>query len=157
MAAPQALTLAEIIRHGQMESRLKVRLWVDLLRALGEKHKQGVRFGTLDPESILIDTRHAIVLLESPLKPGSPYLAPELAHGEPVDVQADIYSMGVIMFELLTGGLEGLHRAAPSRVASDVPRWIDAIVLRCIMERRSQRYLDVEEIAQEFVRLKSVL
>lgn len=151
------MTLGEIIRHGHMEPRHKVRLWLDLLRALAARHREGARFGTLTPASILIDSRNNIVLLESPPDPASPYLAPEVAAGEPPDEQADIYSMGVIMFELLTGSLRGLHRSAPSRVAEDVPRWIDAVVLRCIMPRRAQRYLDIDEIAQEFVRLKSFL
>ncbi len=43
MGVPKALTLGDLIRHGQMEPRHKVRLRVDLLRALGEQHRQGRR------------------------------------------------------------------------------------------------------------------
>lgn len=157
MAKQQVMFLADVIAHGHMETRHKLRLWVDVLRAIAEKHREGLFFGTLTPASILIDMRNAILPVAAPFEPDSPYAAPELKLGVAPDAQADIYSMGVVLFELLTGGLTGLHLKPPSRIAADVPRWIDPIFLRCIMKRRSQRYLDLEEIAQEFRRLKSVL
>jgi serine/threonine protein kinase len=157
MAKQQVMTLADIIAHGHMEPRHKVRLWIDILRAIAEKHRDGVCFGSLTPQSILIDMRNNILPVEAPPDPESPYAAPELKLGLAPNEQSDIYSMGVMLFELLTGGLKGLHRHPPSRIAKDVPRWIDAVVLRCIMKKRSQRYLDLDEIAQEFQRLKSVL
>jgi serine/threonine protein kinase len=156
VSAQKAMSLEEILRHGQMEARHKVRLWVDLLRVLAEKHKAGQVFGTLSPRSILIDMQNNILLLETPFDPGSPYTAPEVLAGQAPDETSDIYSMGVIMFELLTGGLDGLHRRPPSRVAEGVPKWIDAIVLRCLMKRRSQRYLDLDELSQELVQVKRV-
>jgi hypothetical protein len=157
MAKQQVMTFADIIAHGHMEPRHKVRLWIDILRAVAERHRDGVRFGSLTPQSILIDMRNNIVPLEAPLDPASPYAAPELLLGAAPDEQSDIYSMGVMLFELLTGSLQGLHHQPPSRVAKDVPRWIDPVVLRCIMKKRGQRYLDLDEIAGEFQRLKSVL
>ena len=157
MAKQQIMTLADVIAHGHMEARHKVRLWVDILRVIADKHRAGVCFGTLNPQSILIDMKNNILPLEAPLDSDSPYAAPELKLGVAPDEQADIYSMGVMLFELLTGSLDELHHLAPSRVAKDVPRWIDAIVLRCIMKKRGQRYLDLEEISQEFQRLRSVL
>lgn len=157
MTTRQVMTLADVIDHGQMEPRHKIRLWVDILRAVAEKHRAGVCFGTLTPRSILIDMQNYIMPVESPPDPASPYAAPELKLGADPSEQSDIYSMGVILFELLTGSLKDLHHLPPSRVAGDVPHWIDAVALRCIMKRRSQRYLDIDEIAQEFQRLKSVL
>jgi serine/threonine protein kinase len=157
MAKQQVMTFADIIAHGHMEARHKVRLWVDILRAVDERHREGVCFRLLTPQSILIDMRNSIVPLEAPLDPDSPYAAPELKLGVAPDEQSDIYSLGVMLFELLTGSLAGLHHHPPSRVAKDVPRWIDPVVLRCIMKKRSQRYLDLNEIAQEFQRLKSLL
>ena len=157
MGTNQVMTFADIIAHGQMEPRHKIRIWIDILRAIAEKHRAGVCFGSLTPQSILIDMRNFILPLEAPVDPESPYAAPELKLGVPPDEQSDIYSMGVMLFELLTGSLKGLHHHPPSRMAADVPRWIDAVTLRCIMKKRGQRYLDLDEIAEEFQRLKSVL
>lgn len=157
MPIPGTMSLEDILRHGQMDVRHKVRLWVDLLRALAEKHREGMVFGTLCPRSILIDTRNNILLLESPRDLKSPYAAPEVLAKQPPDETSDIYTLGVILFELLTGSLEGLGRQAPSRVAPDVPRWLDAVVLRCLMKRRSQRFLDLDELSQHLVRIKSLI
>lgn len=157
MATQQVMTLADIIGHGQMEPRHKLRLWIDILRAVDEKHRAGTCFGTLNPQSILIDMQNYILPVEAPPDPASPYAAPELKLGVAPNEQSDIFSLGVMLFELLTGSLKGLHRHPPSRVAADVPRWMDAVVLRCTMRKRSQRYLDIDEISREFQRLKSVL
>jgi len=157
MSTNQIMTLADVIHHGHMETRHKIRLWVDILRVIAERHAAGVFFGSLSPQAILIDMQNYIVPLDAPLDHDSPYAGPELKLGAVPDEQSDIYSLGVMLFELLTGSLDGLHHHPPSRVAKDVPRWIDAIVLRCIMKKRSQRYLDLAEIAEEFQRLKTVL
>jgi hypothetical protein len=38
-----------------------------------------------------------------------------------------------------------------------VPRWLDAIVLRCLMKRRSQRFLDLGELSEQLVQIKSLI
>jgi serine/threonine protein kinase len=155
MGLKKVTTLSDIIRYGRTEPRQMVRLWIDVLRVLAAKHREGVFFGILNPKTVLIDMTNHIVLTESPTDKSSPYLAPEMAAGSPPDEQSDVYSMGVMFFEMLTGSLEGLHRKPPSRVSEGVPRWIDPIVLRCIMEQRSQRYLDLEELSQDLKKLKA--
>lgn len=155
MGLRKVTTLSDIIRFGQTEPRQMVRLWIDVLRVLAEKHRSGTFYGTLSPKTVLVDMKNNIVLAEAPLEPESPYKAPEVSADNPPDGQSDIYSMGVMFFEMLTGGLDGLHRKSPSRVAEGVPRWIDPIVLRCIMKQQSRRYLDLEELSQDLKKLKS--
>lgn len=155
MSLQKITTLAEIVRYARMEPQQGLRLWIDMLRVLAEKHEEGIFFGTLNPRAVLIDMKNAIVLVDSPADPDSPYTAPEILLGAPPDDQSDIYSMGVMLFEMLTGGLEGLHHTSPSRVAGGVPRWIDPIVLRCIMKQRSLRFLDLQEISQALGKVKA--
>jgi serine/threonine-protein kinase len=157
MGLKKVTILADIVRFSRAEPRQMVRLWLDMLRVLAEKHGGGTFYGTLNPDSVLIDMKNNIVLAESPLDENSPYTAPEVAAGNPPDEQSDIYSMGVMLFEMLTGSLENLHRKPPSRVADGVPRWIDPIVLRCIMKQRSRRYLDLEEVSEAIKKVKDNL
>ena len=150
MTMQKVMTLENVIRSSHREPRHTVRLWVDMLRALSEKHREGTFFGTANPKSVLIDMKNFILLADSPLDLESPYLAPEILAGHDPDEQTDIYSFGVMLYEMLTGNLEGIHVKPPSRVSDTVPRWIDPVVLRCIMKQRSLRFLDLRGVKSSF-------
>jgi serine/threonine-protein kinase len=91
---------------------------------------------------------------------GTPHaMAPEQIRGEPVDERADIYALGVLVHQLLTGRypftaptpheLEALHlRARPPRPSQSapVPAALDAVVLRCLEKDPAARYGSVAEV-----------
>ncbi len=84
------------------------------------------------------------------------YFSPEQAKGEPVDSRADVYSAGVVLYELLTGrppfrgespvAVAYQHVSetpvAPSEIVDTVPRSLDAVVLRALAKDPYQRYQD---------------
>jgi serine/threonine protein kinase len=72
------------------------------------------------------------------------YMAPEQLEGGPVDAPADIYSCGVVLFEMLTGG-RPQGRELPSQVRKEVPIWLDEVFSRCYT-RRERRYESAEEV-----------
>ena len=88
------------------------------------------------------------------------YMAPEQIEGEPLSAASDIYSLGIVWFEMLTGRLpfEGetlaasavarLHRSPtpPSHYNASVPKWIDDIVLRCLERQRAARFASSEQV-----------
>ena len=90
------------------------------------------------------------------------YLAPEVACGEPVDPRTDVYSFGVIAYELLTGSapfvdanpmrLVAMHLQrtprAPSELAPDLPPEIDAAVLRCLAKAPADRFQSIAEVVE---------
>jgi serine/threonine protein kinase len=91
---------------------------------------------------------------------GTPcYMAPEQLEGQPLTIASDIYSFGVVWFEMLASQLpfsprapfERLHRAPrkPSSVYRDIPEDVDRIVLGCLERTPEKRFRAVEEVLAE--------
>ncbi len=137
-------TLRSFIKSGSMDPKNSLKLWLHILKNLQEAYAAGRPFGFLAPENIAVDTRNIITFLNR--KPSSAYIAPEKTKGIEADVRADIYSMGVILYEMLTGSIEGLGSTRVIDVVSGLPGWLDELVIRCTRKVREDRYQSIEEI-----------
>ena len=82
------------------------------------------------------------------------YAAPETVSGSPPDEVSAIYSMGLILYELLVGDLETAWIKRPSEVMGDVPEWLDGLTMRCIAKDRSGRFQGIGEIFSALKGLK---
>ena len=151
-----------------------------LCSAVGYLHSQSIVHLDLKPENILclkdgtlkvIDfglagCRHLPDLLTFDLKnpQGTPwYIAPEQLLGERADPRCDIYSMGMLLYEMLTGSLpwprsSDIHvarrrlrqePAPPRHYNSEIPPQIQTIILRAIARHAGDRYASVGELQQE--------
>jgi serine/threonine protein kinase len=82
------------------------------------------------------------------------YMAPEQRKGlDTVDARADIYSLGLILYEMLTGELPVGVFEKPSEVTDGkVPKAVDAVVDHCIAQRVGKRYSSVKELKDAFLR-----
>lgn len=100
---------------------------------------------------------HTGVSLGTPLS-----MAPEQIRGEPPDARTDLYALGVLLFQLVTGQppflgatrheVEEQHLHAPPPRPGErapVPAALDAVVLRCLAKRREDRYPDVDALLEE--------
>ncbi|WP_421995241.1 serine/threonine-protein kinase [Roseococcus sp.] len=87
-------------------------------------------------------------------------MAPEQVRGEDVDLRADLWSVGVILYQLLTGkrpfagGMPGIfnsiltaHPPAPSSIMADLPPALDAVVAKALAKNRNDRYPDAPAMA----------
>ncbi len=145
---------------------------VSAARALGQLHRLGVVHRDVKPGNFhlgedgqlrLLDLGVAVsgsepVELRS-LHAGTPsYMNPEQWNDEPVDPGSDLFALGVMLYELLTGRLpygqiEPFQSARyrrdpqpPSRVRPDVPIWLDHVVLKAVATEKKQRFETAEEL-----------
>ncbi|MBL8812812.1 MAG: serine/threonine protein kinase [Planctomycetaceae bacterium] len=136
-----------------------------LCDALQFAHDEGVVHRDIKPENILIDKRGRVkiadfglarLLGQSPTMPtltrthqlmGTPaYMAPEQIEGQPsIDHRADIYSMGVVFYELLTGELP-LGRFSPPSERSQTDVRLDEVVLRTLAKEPDRRYQQASQL-----------
>lgn len=156
-----------------------VRIGADLAQAVQSLHAQDAIHLDIKPENILIDdqgkltlidfglSHHARVpdLLAEEMRKGigsAPYISPEQVTGIRSDYRSDIFSIGVIMYELLTGELpfgnpqtmSGLRKRMwaqafpPRAIRKEIPRWLQEIVLRCLEPRAADRYQSATRLRQ---------
>ena len=163
------LLSAELSRHNLRSKPLKVAaLLREILDALGYAHRRGIVHGGVKPANVLFDERgHARLAdfgiarcaaeLGHPHPAAAGYLSPEQARGNPPGQRSDLYSVGVLAYELLTGVLpfqgEDAVATAIAHVEQPIPRlppmvgawqpWID----KALAKLPAQRFQSAEEMA----------
>lgn len=159
------VTLRQAMRTGDVTPAEALALVPRICEALQFAHDHGVLHREIKPENILLDTAGRvkitdfgiaklvgdplgdIALTENGARLGTPhYMAPEQVEDPArVDHRADIYSLGVVFYELLTGELPLGRFAAPS-MKSDLDARIDDIVLRALAKERELRQQSAGEV-----------
>jgi len=152
------VNLRQAMRAGRFTPEQALKVVPDICAALQAAHEQGVLHRDIKPENLLLDTKGRIkiadfgiakllddrgtdlLLTQSGAKLGTaPYMAPEqIEQPSSVDHRADIYSLGVVLYEMLTGELPLGRFAAPSE-KSAVGGNIDEIVFRALEKERGRR------------------
>lgn len=150
----RASTLRSLLRAGRMKPRYSVWLWIRIMRTLSEQHAANTVFGCISPDVIFIDGENNI-RIERPASCRDEYVAPEIQSGLPPDCRADIYSMGVVLFELLTGTLKFVGKKRPAELHADIPPWLDELILRCTEKDLGKRYRTTDEVSAALMKLKS--
>jgi serine/threonine protein kinase len=173
--------LANRIKDQRPPQRQAVRVIAEVADALGHAHAHGYVHRDIKPANILLDgsgraylTDFGIAVVEGELlkdvgAAGTlPYMAPEQLDGElgPADHRADIYALGVVLFELLTG-LRPFRAESPldlreQIVAGDVPRprsseanipeALERLCLRCLARSPNDRYQEADSLAADLRR-----
>lgn len=150
----RVFTLRDMIRAGRMEPRYSMRLWVQIMRALADRHRAGAVFGSLAPDSIYIDMENN-VRIEPATQVRPEYVAPEVQAGIAPQPQADVYSMGAILFELVTGSVDQIGKKRPAELFADIPGWLDELIARCTEKNLALRYRTTEEVSAALLKIKN--
>jgi tetratricopeptide (TPR) repeat protein len=138
----------------RLEPRYAFRLWVQILKALDARVKQGAFIDNLSPESIAIDASNTVTFCEAVPK-NFACRAPESIDGAPVDEVSLIYPMGVLLYEMLAGDLDSFGIKKPGEINNEVPPWLDELVVRCVQRDRAGRYQSFDEIFSALRSLRS--
>jgi eukaryotic-like serine/threonine-protein kinase len=168
-------SLKTIVREqGPLDPATAIDIVIQILRAARSAHRRGVIHRDLKPHNVIVDdegrarvTDFGIaragasdMTLTGSIMGTAQYLSPEQAQGFAVTAAADLYSIGVILYELLTGTVpfEGETAVAiafkqvsaeprpPSELNPSLPRSLDAVVLRALAKDPAQRYADADEL-----------
>ncbi|MBB5352466.1 putative Ser/Thr protein kinase [Haloferula luteola] len=142
------VNLRDLLREGRMASEQALAIVPPICDALEYAHGKGVVHRDIKPENLLLDREGRVKIADFGIASiaGSggeasgtpPYMAPEQERGR-VDRRADIYALGVVLYEMLTGERPTSEWVAPSRkVQLDVK--IDEMVLRALASEPERRY-----------------
>lgn len=181
-------TLTQVLRaDGQLSGSRASRILRQVCASLADAHTAGIIHRDLKPDNIfltevggdsdwvkvldfgvakLADSESAGTLTQTGMIFGTPkYMSPEQAEGKPLDFRADVYALGVILYELLTGrppfvadtpvGLLLKHISQPPPPFSElrpdlqVDQRLEAITMKALAKRAEDRFQMVQELAAE--------
>jgi tetratricopeptide (TPR) repeat protein len=176
----QGADLREWLGDRKLTAIEAAQLCAKLADALDHAHRAGVVHRDLKPANIMVDTEgqphimdfgmakrstgEVTVTIEGQILGTPAYMSPEQARGEGhrVDGRADVYSLGVILFELLTGErpFRGDQRMlmvqiisedppSPRKLNSHIPRDLETICLKCLQKSPERRYATAGDMAAD--------
>jgi serine/threonine-protein kinase len=168
---------------GQLSAGQVVFIAKQVCEGLAEAHRLGVVHRDLKPRNIIIDREgnprivdfgiarslKAKGITAPGVMIGTPeYMSPEQVDGKEVDHRSDIYSLGVILYEMMTGKLpfEGdtslsiamKHKTEeppdPHQYNAQIPEDLSQLILRCMERDKEKRYKDAKELLSELIRIE---
>jgi eukaryotic-like serine/threonine-protein kinase len=173
-------TLADVLRgEGRIEPGRATRIAASVGDALAVAHAARIVHRDVKPANVMLTTDGRIKLMDLGIARGldgeditrtssilgtAGYVSPEQARGEPVDHRSDIYSLGCVLYEMLTGrqpfegdnpvavAYQHVHDAPtpPSSLEPSVPPALEAVVLRAMEKDPADRYQSAVEMTAAF-------
>jgi serine/threonine protein kinase len=166
---------AILSRFGGFPTRKGIELALQICAGLQEAHAQGIVHRDLKPENVMIDANGNVKIMDFGIARsmealtkltgamiGTPaYMAPEQVAGKSVDFRTDIYSLGLMLYEMFTGSqpfqaetavavaLKQMREmpVAPHEVEPNIPVGLERVILKCLEKEPAKRYQTVAELA----------
>ncbi|MEV6793709.1 protein kinase [Streptomyces sp. NPDC051320] len=177
---------ADIAQYGAMPADKALKITADVLAALEASHDMGLVHRDIKPGNVMMTKRNVVKVMDfgiaramqsgvtsmtqTGMVVGTPqYLSPEQALGRGVDARSDLYSVGIMLFQLLTGRLPfdadsplaiayahvQEEPVAPSSINRSVPPAVDALVARALKKNPNERFPTADAMRDECLRVMS--
>jgi beta-lactam-binding protein with PASTA domain/tRNA A-37 threonylcarbamoyl transferase component Bud32 len=172
-----------ILARGPLPMGQAIAYTLEMLEALRFAHRHGIIHRDIKPHNILIGERLKVTdfgiaragasqMTEAGSIMGTAqYLSPEQARGAPVTASSDLYSIGIVLYEMLTGKVPFSGDSAieiamkhlnelpkpPSKIRPEIPEELDQVVLRSLLKAPEDRYQTAEEFAEDLHRVEAGL
>ncbi|GGN38308.1 serine/threonine-protein kinase PksC [Streptomyces kronopolitis] len=174
----------DVAQHGAMATEKALKITADVLAALEVSHEMGLVHRDIKPGNVMLNKRGVVKVMDfgiaramqsgvtsmtqTGMVVGTPqYLSPEQALGRGVDARSDLYSVGIMLFELLTGQLPfdadsplaiayahvQEEPPVPSGINSALPPAVDALVARALKKNPNERFPTAEAMRDECLRI----
>ena len=179
-------SLKDVIRaEAPLDVRRAIAITKQILLAARFAHRRNVIHRDLKPHNVILDDEDNVKVADfgiaragasditqaGAIMGTAQYLSPEQAQGRPVTQASDVYSIGVVLFELLTGKapFEGESAVAialmhvnqpspsPGEFVAGMPRELDAVVAKALAKDTSDRYTDAESFLRDLEAVESRL
>ncbi len=176
----EGLTLADLIQKEKRMSYEKIINYSkQICRGLKYAHHRDIIHRDIKSGNIMIDKNHDKAFISdfgiatipgstrittTGMAMGTPeYMAPEQCEGRPLDQQCDIYSFGIVLFEMVTGkppflaesplavAYKQVHDSPPllSKLRSDIPPRLELIIAKCLKKPQNERYKSTDELLED--------
>ncbi len=175
-------TLRDVIAQGPMEPVAAAGIAADIAKALAAAHRAGVVHRDIKPGNVLLTPDGQVKVADFGIARANgagdgltrtgavmgtaTYFSPEQAQGLAVDARSDIYSLGVVLYEMLTGVVPFAGDSAvsvaylhvrepvvpPSRRRPGLPPALEAIVLTCLAKDPAGRYQSADQLRTDLMR-----
>ena len=171
---------------GRMSPAQTVSIGKQICEGLTEAHRLGIIHRDLKPNNIMIDREGSARIMDfgisrslktrgmtgTGIMIGTPeYMSPEQSEAKEVDLRSDIYSLGVIFYEMVTGELpfqgdtplsvamkhKGEMPRDPREINAQIPEDLSGIILKCLAKEKNDRYQSAAEIRSELEQIEKGL
>ncbi|MFC7258875.1 protein kinase domain-containing protein [Streptomyces lutosisoli] len=174
----------DIAQYGAMPADKALKITADVLAALEISHEMGLVHRDIKPGNVMMTKRNVVKVMDfgiaramqsgvtsmtqTGMVVGTPqYLSPEQALGRGVDARSDLYSVGIMLFQLVTGRLPfeadsplaiayahvQEEPVAPSSINRSLPPAVDALVARALKKNPNERFPSAEIMRDECLRV----